>query len=102
MQERLITDSFAFCFVWLSAGLAVRMGQDLGLHSDSSEDSIKWKYSEEELTMRRRVWGVTLILDLFLSLQLGRPSGIVDSDLFSDHMHTAILNLDDIDNPLFA
>jgi hypothetical protein len=90
------------------------MGQDLGLHLDSSEDSVQWKYSAEELTMRRRVWGVTLILDLFLSLQLSQPSAIVDSHLFSDRMPTvtpsptltdtptAILNLNDINNLLFA
>jgi hypothetical protein len=68
MQERLITDFFVFCLVWLSAGLAVRMGPNLGLHSDSSEDSVKRKYLVEELEMSRRVWGVTIILNLFLSL----------------------------------
>lgn len=96
---------------WLLLGLAVRMGQDLGLHSDSSEDSVKGKYSAEELAMRRRVWGVTLILGLFLSLQLGRPSAIVDLYLFSDRFPTVtpsptltntILNLNDIDDSLFA
>lgn len=59
------------------------MGQDLSLHSDSTPEGnargnakVKGTFSDEELTMRRRVWGVTLILDVFLSLQLGRPSAI--------------------------
>jgi len=75
---------------WLLLGLAVRMGQDLGMHSDSTVSSRtgNWqeneKYSLEELRMRQRVWGVTQILDLFLSLQLGRPPGIVDRQMFSD------------------
>ena len=64
------------------------MGQDLGLHLDSTsiDDSKgkgmgkgkakeKGEYSMEELGMQRRVWGVTLILNLFLSLQLALLPG---------------------------
>ncbi|PBK89054.1 hypothetical protein ARMGADRAFT_350456 [Armillaria gallica] len=46
---------------WLLIGLAVRMAQEL------------------ELKPTSEVWGVCLTLDLLLSLQLGRPPGIVDA-----------------------
>jgi Fungal specific transcription factor domain len=69
-------------------GLAALVGQDLGLHSDSASAVSKGrengKRSVEELAIRRRVWGVTFILDLFLSLQLSRPSAIVDALFFFD------------------
>ena len=51
------------------------MGQDLELHSHGSSQA---RYTSEELQNRRRIWGVVSILDLYLSLQLGRPSAIVD------------------------
>jgi hypothetical protein len=71
------------------------MGQDLGLHSDGtpSESKGKGKYSVEELAMRRNVYGVTLILDLFLSLQLGRPSAIVQAQIFSEGSSASYPNL---------
>jgi|ERR1700691_2844944 hypothetical protein len=111
----MITNYGAFLF-GLPAGLAVRMCQDLGLHSNSTEAKGKGKgtYSAEELAMRRRVWGVTLILDILLSLQLGRPSAIVEGHVFSDgtstttspalaSIRTPILNPDtDTDHPLFS
>jgi hypothetical protein len=53
----------------------VRMGQDLELHSTSNTHT---KETSEEQQNKRRIWGVVLILDLYLSLQLGRPSAIVD------------------------
>jgi len=73
---------------WLLLGLAALVGQDLGLHSDSASAVSKGrengKRSVEELAVRRRVWGVTFIPDLFLSLQLSRPSAIVDAHFFFD------------------
>jgi hypothetical protein len=97
------------------------MAQDLALHSDPSSGASNGngtgKFSVEELSIRRRVWGVTLMLDLFLALQLGRPSAIVDGHVFSDrsiapttssrpnnaHTSTLALNPDtDPDHPLFS
>ncbi|KAF8326863.1 fungal-specific transcription factor domain-containing protein [Cantharellus anzutake] len=61
---------------WILMGVAVRMSQDLGLHLSSSA----WvEVSDETKDMRCRVWGVVCILDLLLSLQLGRPSVILDA-----------------------
>ena len=62
-------------------GIAVRMSQDLGLHLNSSA----WvDVPDETKDMRRRVWGVVCILDLLLSLQLGRPSAILDPQWASE------------------
>jgi len=44
------------------------MGQELGLHHDlSSSPPSNAKYTLDEQRIRRNVWGVVLILDLFLS-----------------------------------
>lgn len=57
------------------------MSQDLGLHLKSSA----WVDIPEDVKdMRRRVWGVVCILDLLISLQLGRPSAIIDSQWASE------------------
>jgi hypothetical protein len=69
------------------------MGQDLGLHLDStdgdtSKEQAQTQYSVEELAIRRRVWGVTLILDLYISLQLGRPPAVMDGSALFDPYST--------------
>lgn len=56
--------------------MAVRMGQELELSKEASHSTTK--YSSEDRSIRENVWGVSLILDLFLSLQLGRPSAVAD------------------------
>jgi len=64
-----------------TAGVAVRISIDLGLHLHSSA----WVDVPEDVkTIRRRVWGVVCILDLLLSLQLGRPSAIFDAHWASE------------------
>lgn len=55
-------------------GSAVRVAQDLGLHSDVGP----WPLVEGE--MRRRTWWTIYILDRSLSLDLGRPMLIDDAD----------------------
>ncbi|KIM91768.1 hypothetical protein PILCRDRAFT_43668, partial [Piloderma croceum F 1598] len=97
---------------WLLFGLAVRMGQDLGLHLDLADDGTgkeqaQTQYSVEELAVRRRVWGVTLVLDLHISLQLGRPPAAMDGNtLFDPSSPSAVtdtLNHNaDADHLLFA
>lgn len=60
--------------------MAVRMGQELELNVDNTHTAAsKLRYPPEEMHTRRNVWGVAVVLDLFLSLQLGRPPAIVDS-----------------------
>lgn len=59
---------------WTSLGNAVRVGQDIGLQSESGP----WPVVEGE--MRRRTWWAIYILDRTLSLELGRPVLIDDFD----------------------
>lgn len=79
-------------------GLAVRMGQDLDLNEDGTNPPPnRPELSPEDQQTRRNIWGVSLMLDLFLSLQLGRPPAIVDalrapSASNTDKWKTDILN----------
>lgn len=59
---------------WNSLGNAVRVGQDIGLQSESGP----WPVVEGE--MRRRTWWTIYVLDRSLSLELGRPVLIDDFD----------------------
>jgi hypothetical protein len=59
---------------WNWLGNAVRIGQDIGLHSESGP----WPVIEGE--MRRRVWWTAYVLDRALALDLGRPVLIDDAD----------------------
>ncbi|CAG7937081.1 unnamed protein product [Penicillium olsonii] len=55
-------------FVWMMTGLAIRMGQALGLHRDGSHFD---HLSSYEVEMRRRVWWVLCILDVRASEDQG-------------------------------
>lgn len=59
---------------WTWLGRAVRVGQDLGLYSESGP----WPVIEGE--MRRRTWWTIYILDRTLATELGRPVLIDDKD----------------------
>jgi len=59
---------------WSWLGNAVRVAQDLGLHSECGA----WPFVEGE--MRRRTWWTLYILDRTLALELGRPTLIDDAD----------------------
>lgn len=63
---------------WNVLGLAIRMGQSIGLHVESSPrcDS-KWTVDSEN---RRRTWYSMYVLDRLLALQLGRPMAIHETD----------------------
>ncbi|KAF9042780.1 hypothetical protein BDZ89DRAFT_1128393 [Hymenopellis radicata] len=61
---------------WLLIGTAIRMGQELDLHMPPPSKS---RLSPEEIQVRQSVWGVCLLLDLLLSLQLGKPPAVADS-----------------------
>ncbi|KXN85631.1 Nitrogen assimilation transcription factor nirA [Leucoagaricus sp. SymC.cos] len=62
---------------WVLVGLAVRMAQDLQLHEESNDRALQ--LTAEENQLRRNVWGVCVILDLLLSLQMGRPPATSDA-----------------------
>ena len=59
---------------WNWLGNAVKVAQDIGLHSDMGT----WPLIEKE--MRKRTWWSIYILDRSLSLELGRPMLIDDVD----------------------
>lgn len=66
----------------MSLGLAIRLGQSIGLHVNVEEPSVaeagtpQDSYSES----RARVWYCLYVLDRLLALQLGRPPAISDQD----------------------
>ncbi|KAH6621437.1 fungal-specific transcription factor domain-containing protein [Chaetomium sp. MPI-SDFR-AT-0129] len=59
---------------WSWLGRAVKVAQDLGLYTEPTLSSFV------EAEMRRRTWWVIYILDRTLSLELGKPMLIDDSD----------------------
>lgn len=59
---------------WTWLGSAVRCAQDMDLHLETGARS------RVEADMRRRVWWAIYILDRTLSLELGRPFAIDDTD----------------------
>ncbi|UJO19783.1 Sorbicillinoid biosynthetic cluster transcription factor sor3 [Fulvia fulva] len=63
---------------WNSLGLAIRMGQSLGLHVDHGS---RKAITQLELEMRRRIWHTCMNLDRLLAMTFGRPSMI---DRFTD------------------
>lgn len=83
---------------WVSLGLAIRLGQSIGLHVNVEEPSMTEagtqhdNYSES----RSRVWYCLYVLDRLLALQLGRPPAISDQDCHAPIPHPlAELELDD-------
>ncbi|TKA75593.1 hypothetical protein B0A55_06353 [Friedmanniomyces simplex] len=59
---------------WVWLGSAVRIAQDLGLHTD------RGPYPPVEAEMRRRVWWSIYNWDRLTSLEIGRPLQIDDED----------------------
>ncbi|TBU49143.1 fungal-specific transcription factor domain-containing protein [Dichomitus squalens] len=55
----------ALSALWVRLGCAIRMAQDLGLHR---AESVK-----QNIEMRRRLWGVCVICDRWISLTFGHP-----------------------------
>ncbi|PLB54071.1 hypothetical protein P170DRAFT_460316 [Aspergillus steynii IBT 23096] len=54
---------------WHAVGMTVRLAQGIGLHSDVGNDN----RSFAEVQIRRRVWHACVMLDLAVSIILGRP-----------------------------
>jgi hypothetical protein len=63
--------------ILLNSGMAVRVGQDMDLNGELPTTYEK-SFPMEEIRLRRCIWNVSLMLDLFLSLQLGRPPASFD------------------------
>ncbi|CCM06239.1 uncharacterized protein FIBRA_08487 [Fibroporia radiculosa] len=55
----------ALSALWLRLGCAIRMAQDLGLHR---AESVK-----QNIELRRRLWGICVISDRWISLTYGHP-----------------------------
>jgi hypothetical protein len=77
-------------FVWMMTGLAIRMGQALGLHRDGSHFDHLTPY---EIEIRRRVWWVLCLLDVRASEDQGSDYTITSAS-FDTKMP---LNLNDTD-----
>ncbi|PFH51621.1 hypothetical protein AMATHDRAFT_142124, partial [Amanita thiersii Skay4041] len=58
--------------------MAVRAGQDIDLNGNLPVTYTKSDLPPEEIRLRKNIWGASLMLDLFLSLQLGRPPAAFD------------------------
>ncbi|KAL6305297.1 fungal-specific transcription factor domain-containing protein [Sparassis latifolia] len=55
----------ALSALWIRLGSAIRMAQDLGLHR---AESVK-----QDIELRRRLWGICVISDRWISLTYGHP-----------------------------
>ncbi|RFU30449.1 hypothetical protein B7463_g5885, partial [Scytalidium lignicola] len=61
---------------WIMIGRAIRLGQDVGLHRSPE----RLRLPSEERNKRRFIWWCLYILERQLSIALGRPLAIDDSD----------------------
>ncbi|BGP14207.1 hypothetical protein JCM10213_005900 [Rhodosporidiobolus nylandii] len=71
----------AMSSAWMTAGMAIRMAQDLGLFRDVE----KWylptqRFTHEEKQTRKRVWWACVIIDRYTSSYIGRPGTIHERD----------------------
>ncbi|KAL4887400.1 PrpF protein-domain-containing protein [Aspergillus karnatakaensis] len=62
---------------WLYAGLAFRMLTDLGMHVDLTN---MYRFSDEDLEIRRRVFWAAFVVDKIQSLYQGRPVSLKETD----------------------
>ncbi|KAH8803571.1 fungal-specific transcription factor domain-containing protein [Xylogone sp. PMI_703] len=62
---------------WVLCGLAIRISQAIGLHRRSPRDI---DLTEAEIHLRSQLWWSAFCLDAELSLALGRPTALPDSD----------------------
>ncbi|KAJ7494589.1 fungal-specific transcription factor domain-containing protein [Mycena galericulata] len=70
--------------LWRLVGSLVRLSIELGLHHDPTTQinpTTKQRlFTEDECTLRVKLWGIILIHDRGTSILLGRPLGIAPSD----------------------
>lgn len=68
---------------WASLGIAIRLGQSIGLHAntENAQSNADDLGGESEYPQARsRIWYCLYVLDRLLALQLGRPPAIADED----------------------
>ncbi|KAE8341155.1 fungal-specific transcription factor domain-containing protein [Aspergillus arachidicola] len=65
---------------WNTLGLAIRMGQSIGLHVETSSTGSSQESSIGSRSQQRRTWYSMYVLDRLLALQLGRPMAIHEED----------------------
>ncbi|ETS83950.1 hypothetical protein PFICI_05826 [Pestalotiopsis fici W106-1] len=67
---------------WKFSGIAFRMAQDLGIQDDPSHymAADKSTLSSEDIEIRRRIYWGCYISDKIISMMLGRPALLSDSD----------------------
>jgi Fungal specific transcription factor domain len=70
---------------WLLLGVALRMGQAIGLHQ-------QWRLDPEEAEQRRRVWRECLVYERLQSLNFGRPSIMPSVKELRDYPHLSTNN----------
>ena len=70
------TDSEDRTGAWHWTGTAISLCQTLGLHRDLGADTIKHHFTNDQLSLFRRIWWSCLIRDRWLSLAFGRPMKI--------------------------
>ncbi|RCI04688.1 hypothetical protein CU098_012338 [Rhizopus stolonifer] len=65
---------------WCTAGSAIRMAQDLGLH----RSCVNWNLPRSEIEIRHRVFYSCYVIDRCLSARAGKPLTILDRDFDTD------------------
>ncbi|KAH8805191.1 fungal-specific transcription factor domain-containing protein [Xylogone sp. PMI_703] len=84
IQALLIMSSSLFSWCdekstsWLYAGMAYNMIIDLGIHVDAS--TLKRRFCEEEMEIRRRLYWAAYVVDKHHSLYQGRPACLRETD----------------------
>ena len=73
----------AMAQAWTYTGMAVRMAQDLGMHRAAdgwARVGMGRLFSVRELQERRRIWWGCVVLDGYVSTDIGRPLAIFERD----------------------
>ena len=65
---------------WNTLGIAIRIGQALGLHKQQTVVSV----SPLEREIQKRTWNATIVLDVALAMTYGRPLAISSTSYTSD------------------
>ncbi|RDW71451.1 hypothetical protein BP6252_08014 [Coleophoma cylindrospora] len=65
---------------WNTLGLAIRVGQSIGLYIEDKLKRPKSSASIEQQETMRRTWYSMYVLDRLIALQLGRPAAIHEND----------------------
>ncbi|KZS92048.1 hypothetical protein SISNIDRAFT_550782 [Sistotremastrum niveocremeum HHB9708] len=72
----------AMAEAWLYTGMAIRMAQDLGMHraADGWRRNGQSVFTSAQKWLRKRIWSSCVKLDRYISMYMGRPIMIHESD----------------------